>query len=353
MVDFTSSNLQGANAQFNSIVSKLNDTKSSALANLQADASAAAEAIGSELSALKVELRNLIPEGTSLPNINLQSQLESLSGLVDPTQAANLLASITTSFGTELSASGFNLDTLVSDAAAAVTGGKSLSFDIPNFEKPADGVSAAIQKAVAVKIPSTDPIVEAVATFTENDTFTSLKTTASSSVLTTSTTLPTVDTAQLTITEKSTNITQGTITKAVTTSEDAIEGVGAELKRKNVSAAGFSSRPVLIKERILDDNVSGVVDLNFTLPNIPTRVSRLYGYDEEGRRWRIYEAPLSEKRKARYDSFTIVGNEITVQSNLRNYVEAQSFVGRTRKKGTFFKITYYINSTYDPNYGVD
>ena len=48
MVDFTSSNLQGANAQFNSIVSKLNDTKSSALANLQADASAAAEAIGSE-----------------------------------------------------------------------------------------------------------------------------------------------------------------------------------------------------------------------------------------------------------------------------------------------------------------
>ena len=352
-MDLTTSGLAGTNDKFNNILKKIDSTAETMKAQIQSDASAAAAAIGSELSALSGELRSLVPQGAALPNINLQSQLESLSGLVDPTQAANLLASITTSFGTELSASGFNLDTLVSDAAAAVTGGKSLSFDIPNFEKPADGVSAAFQKAVASKIPSTDPIVETVATFTFNDTFTSLKTTAASSVLTTSTTLPTVDTAQLTVTEKSTNITQGSITKAVTTAEDAIEGVGVELKRKNVSAAGFVSRPVRMRARILGDNVSGVVDLDFTLPDTPTRVSRLYGYDEEGRRWRIYEAPLSEKRKARYDSFTIVGNEITVQSNLRNYVEAQSFVGRTRKKGTFFKITYYTNSTYDPNYGVD
>ena len=239
-MDLTTSGLAGTNEKFNNILKKIDSTTETMKTQIQADASAATSAIGSELSSLKVELRNLVPEGTSLPNINLQSQLESLSGLVDPTQAANLLASITTNFGTELSASGFNLDTLVTDAkTAAITGGKSLSFDIPNFEKSADGVSAAIQKAVAVKIPSTDPIVEAVATFTENDTFTSLKTTAASSVLTTSTTLPTADTAQLTITEKSTNITQGTITKAVTTAEDAIEGVGAELKRKNVSAAGI------------------------------------------------------------------------------------------------------------------
>ena len=349
-MDLTTSGLAGTNDKFNNILKKIDSTAETMKSQIQSDASAAAAAIGSELSALSGELRSLVPQGAALPNINLQSQLESLSGLVDPTQAANLLASITTSFGTELSASGFNLDTLVSDAAAAVTGGKSLSFDIPNFEKPADGVSAAIQKAVAVKIPSTDPIVEAVATFTENDTFTSLKTTAASSVLTTSTTLPTVDTAQLTITEKSTNITQGTITKAVTTSEDAIEGVGAELKRKNVSAAGFSSRPVLIKERILDDNVSGVVDLNFTLSDIPTRVSRLYGYDEEGKGWRIFEAPLSEKRKARFDSFTVVGNEITIKQKLRTYVEHPN-VERFPK--LLFRVQYYINSTYDPNYGVD
>ena len=348
-MDLTTSGLAGTNDKFNNILKKIDSTAETMKAQIQSDASSAAAAIGSELSALSGELRSLVPQGAALPNINLQSQLESLSGLVDPTQAANLLASITTSFGTELSASGFNLDTLVSDAAAAVTGGKSLSFDIPNFEKPADGVSAAIQKAVAVKIPSTDPIVEAVATFTENDTFTSLKTTASSSVLTTSTTLPTVDTAQLTVTEKSTNITQGTITKAVTTSEDAIEGVGAELKRKNVSAAGFSSRPVLIKERILDDNVSGVVDLNFTLPDIPTRVSVLIGYNEDGKQRSLDEYP---GRFSYRDTFTVVGNKITVKSKLNKYVEAPSDK-RGRNKGTIFKILYYINSTYDPNYGVD
>lgn len=348
-MDITTSGLAGTNDKFNNILKKIDSTAETMKSQIQSDASAAAAAIGSELSALSGELRSLVPQGAALPNINLQSQLESLSGIVDPTQAANLLASITTSFGTELSASGFNLDTLVSDAAAAVTGGKSLSFDIPNFEKPADGVSAAIQKAVAVKIPSTDPIVESVATFTENDTFTSLKTTAASSVITTSTTLPTVDTAQLTITEKSTNITQGTITKAVTTSEDAIEGVGAELKRKNVSAVGFSSRPVRISSRIFDYEVSGDVDLVFTLPDIPTRVSVLRGYNEDGKQRSLDEYPA---RFSYRDTFTVVGNKITVKSKLNKYVEAPSDK-RGRNKGTIFKILYYINSTYDPNYGVD
>ena len=348
-MDITTSGLAGTNDKFNNILKKIDSTAETMKAQIQSDASAAAAAIGSELSALSGELRSLVPQGAALPNINLQSQLESLSGIVDPTQAANLLASITTSFGTELSASGFNLDTLVSDAAAAVTGGKSLSFDIPNFEKSADGVSAAIQKAVAVKIPSTDPVVEVVATFTENDTFTSLKTTAASSVITTSTTLPTVDTAQLTITEKSTNITQGTITKAVTTSEDAIEGVGAEVKRKNVSAVGFSSRPVRISSRIFDYEVSGDVDLVFTLPDIPTRVSVLRGYNEDGKQRSLDEYP---GRFSYRDTFTVVGNKITVKSKLNKYVEAPSDK-RGRNKGTIFKILYYINSTYDPNYGVD
>jgi len=350
-MDLTTSGLAGTNDKFNNILKKIDSTAETMKAQIQADASAAAAAIGSELSALSGELRSLVPQGAALPNINLQSQLESLSGLVDPTQAANLLASITTSFGTELSASGFNLDTLVSDAAAAVTGGKSLSFDIPNFEKPADGVSAAFQKAVAAKIPSTDPIVETVATFTFNDTFTSLKTTAASSVLTTSTTLPTVDTAQLTITEKSTNITQGSITKAVTTAEDAIEGVFAELKRKNVSAAGFVSRPVFIAAKILSEEVSTSADgVVIKLPDTPTKIRRIKGYDEEGKGWRIFEAPLSEKRKARFDSFTVVGNEITIKQKLRTYVEHPN-VERFPK--LLFRVQYFTNSTYDPNYGVD
>lgn len=348
-MDLTTSGLAGTNDKFNNILKKIDSTAETMKAQIQSDASAAAAAIGSELSALSGELRSLVPQGAALPNINLQSQLESLSGLVDPTQAANLLASITTSFGTELSASGFNLDTLVSDAAAAVTGGKSLSFDIPNFEKAADGVSDAIQKAVAVKIPSINPIIEDVATFTFNDTFTSLKTTAASLVLTTSTTLPLEDTAQFTVTDKVTNITQGSITKAVTTAEDAIEGVGAELKRNNVSAAGFSSMPVIKSKTILTDQVSTSVDgAIITLSDTPTKILRLKGYDEDGKSRIILKAPLSEKQKKLGDSFTIVGNEITIEQRLRSYVEAPS--KKNRIEGTMFKVVYLINSTYDPTY---
>ena len=56
MVDFTAPNLQGANAAFNNIVSKLNDTKSSALSNLQSDASAASSALSSQLTNVNTEL---------------------------------------------------------------------------------------------------------------------------------------------------------------------------------------------------------------------------------------------------------------------------------------------------------
>ena len=336
-MDLTTSGLAGTNEKFNNILKKIDSTTETMKTQIQADASTATSAISSELSSLKVELRNLIPEGTSLPNINLQSQLESLSGLVDPTQAANLLASITTSFGTELSASGFDLDTLITSANTAITGGKSLSFDIPNFEKSSDGLSGAIQKAVAVKIPSTDSIVEAVAKFTENDTFTSLKTAAESSVLITSTTLPTVDTDQFTITDKSTNITQGTITKAVTTAEDAIEGLGAELKRKNISSVGFANRPVIITQVFTKNNIdisstTSVIKLN----NLPTKITRLRGTTEDAKSFDILLAPISNDEEKQFDTFTISGNELTVSTRLRKY--------------EILFVVYSINSTYDPNY---
>jgi len=229
------------------------------------------------------------------------------------------------------------LDTLITSANTAITGGKSLSFDIPNFEKSSDGLSGAIQKAVAVKIPSTDSIVEAVAKFTENDTFTSLKTAAESSVLITSTTLPTVDTDQFTITDKSTNITQGTITKAVTTAEDAIEGLGAELKRKNISSVGFANRPVIITQVFTKNNIdisstTSVIKLN----NLPTKITRLRGTTEDAKSFDILLAPISNDEEKQFDTFTISGNELTVSTRLRKY--------------EILFVVYSINSTYDPNY---
>ena len=134
-MDLISSNLQATNEKFNSILSGLEDTKADALANLETAASTATAAISSKLESVTGELRSLVPEGFSVPNVNLQGQLQSLSGLTDVTQSANLLASITADFGDALSASGFSLDTLVSDAASAFGSGDSLSGLIPNFER--------------------------------------------------------------------------------------------------------------------------------------------------------------------------------------------------------------------------
>ena len=125
-MDLISSNLQATNTKFNSILSKLEEEKDLALANLETAAATITPELESKLGEVTSNLRSLVPEGFSVPNVSLQSQLQSLSGLVDPTQSANLLASITTDFGDALSTSGFSLDTLVSDAASAFGLGDSL-----------------------------------------------------------------------------------------------------------------------------------------------------------------------------------------------------------------------------------
>ena len=333
-MDLTTSGLAGTNDKFNNILKKIDSTAETMKAQIQSDASSAAAAIGSELSALSGELRSLVPQGAALPNINLQSQLESLSGLVDPTQAANLLASITTSFGTELSASGFNLDTLVSDAAAAVTGGKSLSFDIPNFEKTAGGAAAAFQKSIGVKLPAIDPVKEAKAIFNINSAVTDLTQAVAAAVKSTSDILPTIDTSEYTITEETTNITKDSITTAVTTALNAIEIIGNKLKRKNISASGFTSRVGLITETFL----SG--DLVITLNDTPVQIMKVSGFDELGNIFNLGLAPLSNDNKAIMDEFTVSGKTITIkESGKINY--------------TKFSVRYAFNYTYDPNFKTD
>ena len=190
-MDLISSNLQATNEKFNKVLSNLESTKADALANLETAASTATSAISSQLANVDGDLRSLVPEGFSVPNVNLQGQLQSLSGLTDVTQSANLLASITADFGDALSASGFSLDTLVSDAASAFGSGDSLSGLIPNFERSPLG--DVIQKTSAVKLPSIDPVVEKASTFTQNTEVTAAKTAAASSVRETSKTLPTED----------------------------------------------------------------------------------------------------------------------------------------------------------------
>ena len=245
-MDLISSNLQATNEKFNSILSKLEEERDLALANLETAAATLTPQLESKLGEVTSNLRSLVPEGFSVPNVNLQGQLQSLSGLTDVTQSANLLASITADFGDALSASGFSLDTLVSDAASAFGSGDSLSGIVPNFEKSPLG--DVFQKANAVKLPDLDPVKEELSTFTQNTEVTAAQSAASSAVRETSKTLPTEDGDTYKIAKKSKKVTQSyggvAHTKEVTTSSQAVEvkTSGGEVKviRSNITEKGFS-----------------------------------------------------------------------------------------------------------------
>ena len=311
--------------KFKNILKKIDETIKKQLSNVEKDASIGAVDIGSALSSLSGELRSLVPEGLALPNINLKSQLTSLSGITDAAQSSNLLSSITSSFGKELTAAGFNLDTLVSDAKTAIAGGKSLSSVIPNFEKDAAGLSAAFQKAIEVQLAETDPVKEAAAKFTANGTLTSSKSSASSAVIPVSETPPIKDTAKITIADKTTKITQQGITKELTTAKDASGGG----KRKNYSKSGFATRPVNIGESF---PFSSTIKLKYK----PTKISRVLGTTEDGNGFIILPAPISNDDLKFYDTWTVSGNELTIDARLRKYDE--------------IFVVYSINSTYDPHY---
>ena len=363
-MDLTTSGLAGVNEKFNNILKKIESTTNTMKAQIQADASVASSAIGSDLSALTGELRSLIPQGAALPNINLQSQLSSLASISDPTQSANLLSSITSNFGTELSASGFNLDALVSNAKTAVAGGNSLSKTIPNFEKAADGVSAAFQKAVAVKVPDKDVIKETAATFVENTKLTAAKTTASSSVISVSTTPPTEDTTQIKITEKTTNITQQGITSKVTTSKNAVvttttSGGSKTISRKNFSKDGFVTKQIRVTEYIHVDDVDDPLsdaEMSFELSSKPIRIGKLKGFDQTTKRSKTIRS-FPTRHPDRSDTFVVNGKKITISNIIGiDYDEfGENFLGKDYgyPDGTMFVVSYYTLSNYDPDYKTD
>jgi len=182
MPDITIPNLAGASEVFNGYVSKVNIIKDDVLAGLEVDASALASTLTPELTALTAELRDFMPELPALPDINLQSQLSSLSGLdVGSSQYNTLLGSITDNFGTALTSAGSSLDSLVSDAASAVAGGNTLSGIVPNMELPALGGDVKLL-ADAIKQATEDAETEIVSSFTSNDALTNLQSTLSDAV---------------------------------------------------------------------------------------------------------------------------------------------------------------------------
>ena len=173
MADIITANLAGANEKFNSLISKFDTIKSDLLAGLETEASTLASTLGGDLTAITGDLRGLMPALPALPDINLQAGLTSLSALsVGSDKHTALLNDITSNFGSALSAGGFSLDTLVSNASTAVGAGNALSGIVPNFVKGADGLTDAFQISDAVKQATENSIKETVSTFTKNSSLT-------------------------------------------------------------------------------------------------------------------------------------------------------------------------------------
>ena len=182
MPDITTPNLAGASEAFNDLVKKIDIVKDDVLAGLEVDASTLASTLSADLTSLTTELRDFMPELPALPDINLQSQLSSLSGLdVGSSQYNTLLGSITDNFGTALTSAGSSLDSLVSDAASAVADGNTLSGVVPNMELPALGGDVKLL-ADAIKQATEDAETEIVSSFTSNEALTNLQSTLSDAV---------------------------------------------------------------------------------------------------------------------------------------------------------------------------
>ena len=170
MADIFTANLAGASELFNGLISKLNSVKSSMEAGLEIDPSTLASTLGGDFTSLTSALRSIAPSIPAVPNINLQSALTSLSGLVEGSARHKaLLNDITSNFKTELSAAGFDLDTLVTTAREAVDLEKTLSGIVPNFVKAADGLTAPFQIAAAVKQATSNSVADLTSTFAGND----------------------------------------------------------------------------------------------------------------------------------------------------------------------------------------
>ena len=257
MADYKIPNLCGASVQFNALQSKFDDMINTAAspAGLIADAKALAASLEPNVTSLLDEVKGLQPELPSLPDVNLQAELTSLAGLAAGSfEHGQLLAEITTKFGSGLTAGGFSMDTLVSDAATAITGGTDLCGAVPNFTVPATAGAAAVQIANAVLQPEGGSLTEKPSVQLANPNVTEATTKATTSFnkffrkSTETATLPTADEGAYTVATKSTTISAPAggpvVTGKVTTPKDATVVVDGKSEKKNISEEGFSNRPI-------------------------------------------------------------------------------------------------------------
>ena len=282
-------NLCGANAEFNSVQSKFESLLSDAVSGLESTASSLSSTLDSAVTSLTTDLRDLMPEVPSLPDVNLQSLLTSLSSLTPGTpEYITLLAEITTKFGTELAAAGHTLETLITNARTQIEGGGDLCSVVPNFKKAADGLTDAVEEAKISKQSTVDALEEKTSTLVKNYEVVlqnsglitrteKLMVEVSKEVdvvvgTITSTTAPTSDTGVFTVTDEIKELAFGlkdTLIKVTTP---------ADQDGKNITTGGFAVRKTRAQEKFKDSDVTQSGDTwTIKLSHTPIGISMLAG----------------------------------------------------------------------------
>lgn len=173
MANFTTANLPGANAAFNTARDKFSTIKDTLKSNMEVEASALTTTLKSDLLDFGDKLQKMIPELPDLPDINLQAELTSLQSLAGSSRTT-ALASLKSKFGSGLSAQGIELDDLVSKATDVFDAGKKISAEIPNFTIPAAGGDV-VEKAKEVLQADGDGIEELLSDEVNQETIDALK----------------------------------------------------------------------------------------------------------------------------------------------------------------------------------
>ena len=147
--------LCGASVGFDSVLSQLTLIEDQLLAGIDLDASALKAQLESSLQLLDTDLRSLVPKLPDLPTVSLQSEIKQLL-VIPPTSSLYLekLSSITSTFGDALAAAGQDLNSIVSDAVGALSGGVDLCSKIPNFEAVGTEVVEKATNSLQAQIPA-------------------------------------------------------------------------------------------------------------------------------------------------------------------------------------------------------
>lgn len=162
----------GQSTEFKNILEKFDNLESQITGGLETSASALAANLNVDLNLLDLDVQKMIPALPTVEGLSLPDQMNNLlamgAGSLDYTAQ---LASITKNFGPSLTAAGYSLDSIVSEATSALGGGLDICGSIPNMNLPA-GATDAIEEAKKALEPTIDSLSETIseaATSTEMD----------------------------------------------------------------------------------------------------------------------------------------------------------------------------------------